>query len=83
MLRLMYGEVTARLLEISHVVTMQRLIQHDLVLLILHLDLGLVEAELLEQFQLLLLAQVLIQQQLGLLPEELHLSYLVQFLHLV
>jgi len=49
-LRLMHWEVTPCLLEISHIVAVQGLIQHDLVLLVLHLDLRLVEAELLKQF---------------------------------
>jgi hypothetical protein len=59
------------------------LIQHDLVLLILHLYLRLVEAKLLKKFQLLLLTKVLVEKQLSLLSKELHLSNLVQFLHLM
>ena len=66
-----------------HVVAVQRLWEHHLVLLVLHLDLGLVVGELLEHFPLLLLGQVLREQQLSLLSEELHLGHLVQFLHLV
>jgi hypothetical protein len=66
-----------------HVVAVQGLRQHHLVLLVLHLDLSLVVRELLEHFPLLLLGQVLGQKQLGLLSEELHLGHLVQFLHLV
>lgn len=73
----------AALPQLGHVAAMQRLRQHYLVLLILHLNLCLIEAELLEQFQLLLLTQVLIKQQLCLLLEELHLGQLVQLLHLV
>ncbi len=52
-------------------------------MLVLHLDLGLRVAELLEELPLLLLGQVLTQQELGLLPEELHLRHLVDLLHLV
>lgn len=66
-----------------HVVAVQGLRQHHLVLLVLHLDLGLVVRELLEYFPLLLLGQVLGQQQLGLLSKKLHLGHLIQFLHLM
>ena len=41
--------------HLAEVVAMQALAEYDLVLLVLHLNLGLVIAELLEQLQLLLL----------------------------
>lgn len=52
-------------------------------MLALYLDLRLVVAELLKQFKLLLLRQILRKKHLCLLPKELHLSHLIQFLHLV
>ena len=55
------GQVTSGLLEVCHVVAVEGLVKHYLVLLVLHLDLCLVKAELLKELQLLLLAQVLIQ----------------------
>jgi hypothetical protein len=61
----------------------QTLAEHHLVLLVLHLNLGLVVTELLENLPLLLLGQVLAEQELGLLPEELHLGHLIQLLHLM
>ena len=84
--------VLARLLRVvvpmlvpysSHVTPVESLTQHHLVLLVLHLDLSLVITELLEDLPLLLLGQVLTQEELRLLPEELHLRHLIQFLHLV
>lgn len=60
-LGLVHREVSSRFLEVGHVVAVERLIEHYLILLVLHLDLGLVETELLKQFQLLLLTQILIE----------------------
>lgn len=70
-------------LQHLHVVSVEALAEHHLILLILHLYLGLVIAELLKNLPLLLLSQVLTQKQLCLLPEELHLSHLIQLLHLM
>jgi hypothetical protein len=57
--------------------------ENHLVLLVLHLDLGLVITELLKQFQLLALGEIMTQKQLGLFSKKLHLCDLVYFLHLV
>ena len=70
-------------LQHLHVVSEKALAEHHLILLILHLNLGLVVAELLENLPLLLLSQVLAQKQFSLLSEELHLGHLIQFLHLM
>lgn len=58
---LMTWHIIPRLLEVGHIVSMKRLIQHYLVLLVLHLYLSLIETELLKELQLLLLTEILIQ----------------------
>lgn len=56
---------------------MQGLVKHYLILLVLHLYLCLIKTELLKKLKLLLLTEVLIKQQFGLLPKELHLCDLI------
>ena len=58
-------------------------LQVQLKFAILHLQLGLVETELLEELQLQLRSQVLRQKKFSLLLEKLSLRDLIQFLHLV